>query len=62
MPGFVMSGGAMVTEGSTVADCDEALTHMAAEHRTLTEHDCRHLVLDTYIDKLLDRRLELSRA
>lgn len=49
------------TEGATLDDVDEALTHIAQARRT-TVKDCRLLaIVSEDIDPLLDRRLELSK-
>lgn len=56
-------GGAMsATEAETVADVDEALAYMAGElfAAKVTKNTARAEVVLRYIDKTLDRRLELA--
>lgn len=50
------------TQAETVADIDEALAYMSAElHAAIvTKRQERYDVVMRYIDKTLDRRLELS--
>lgn len=67
MPGscdFRMSGEVPVevTEAETVAEIDEALTYMAAEWwaARYRGNEIRAQVVLRYIDKVLDRRLELA--
>lgn len=52
------------TEAETVQDVDQALTYMSAElyAARVTENHARAEVVLRYIDRVLDKRLEIAAA